>query len=163
MAPKKSQTNGTSKAKSGVGAKAKPKDVEAQGGTETPEIEGGKGSNKKRKAGDQSSNAPNKSARRSERSAPPASLSEQDQIKILNYLLSPASLEQTRPKDEKKDLESRGGDDKIRTYSASTFTPLEELISAMILSRPIGRTCGEFLCRSIVCRSLSRAQTLMLI
>lgn len=96
--------------------------------------------NKKRKATSQSSDAPAKAQRRSVRSTP-ATVSNEEQVKLLNYLLSPECLTQTRPGDEVKDLESHGSDAEFRTYSTSEFTPLEELLSAMILSRPIGRKC----------------------
>lgn len=150
MAPKKAQSSGT-KAKTSTEVKDTSKNAKSDNEAaveQKGEPAGGKGS-KKRKAGAEASNAPNKSARRSERSAPPTNLSSEEQVKILNYLLSPASLEQTRPKDEKGELESRGGDEKLRTYSASEFSPLEELISAMILSRPIGRKCCSLNCYDV--------------
>lgn len=68
-----------------------------------------------------------------------------DQIKLLNFLLSPSSLPLARPKDEIEDLKQRpNGGAKTRTFAASTspFTPFEELLNALILSRPIGHMLG---------------------
>ena len=140
MAPKKSRAKGAI-AKPTDEDHSSPKTAALEDGdaTKQPGKQRDGNKDKKRKAGSQASGAPAKSARRSERSAQPASLSEEEQCKILNYLLSPAALDHSRPKDEKKDVETRGGDKDVRTYSVSKFTPLEELISAMILSRPIGR------------------------
>ncbi|KAI4127086.1 MAG: hypothetical protein LQ341_006821, partial [Variospora aurantia] len=56
------------------------------------------------------------------------------------YLLSPASLDACRPKNEIEDLKARGSH--LRTYSASAFTPFEELICAVVLSRPISHALG---------------------
>ena len=70
-------------------------------------------------------------------------LSSADQIMLLNFLLSPSSLPFARPKDETEDLKSRpNGGAKTRTYAASPFTPFEEILNALILSRPIGHTLG---------------------
>ena len=64
----------------------------------------------------------NKVPRRSARGAPQ---NPNDPLKTLQFLLSPASLDYFRPKDEILDLQSRGTD--IVTYSSSMFTPFEEL------------------------------------
>ena len=89
----------------------------------------------KRKA--KTSNEPSKTPRRSARGV---ARSPTDSLNILRYLLSPSSLEQCRPKDEISDLESRGSD--TRSYSSPTFSPFEELASALILSRPISHALG---------------------
>ncbi|KAL8943759.1 MAG: hypothetical protein Q9216_000865 [Gyalolechia sp. 2 TL-2023] len=89
----------------------------------------------KRKAN--TKDAPAKAPRRSARGAnqlPP------DAVKLVNYLLSPASLDSCRPKDEIEHVKDRG--DHLRTYSSSTFTPFEELMCAVILSRPISHALG---------------------
>ena len=91
------------------------------------------GPSKKRKAA--ASSEPNKAPRRSARSAAPV-----DTLKTLQFLLSPASLDLCRPKEETDESKSRGPD--FRTYSASAFTPFEELVCAVILSRPIGHMLG---------------------
>lgn len=80
---------------------------------------------------------PSKAPRRSARGAQSAST---DPVKILRFLLSPDAVDLCRPKDETEDLKTRGSG--IKTYSASTFTPFEELISAVILSRPISHALG---------------------
>ena len=80
---------------------------------------------------------PSKAPRRSARGAQKPSI---DPVKILQFLLSPSSPDLCRPKDETEDLKTRGSG--IKTYSASTFTPFEELISAVILSRPISHALG---------------------
>ena len=87
---------------------------------------------KKRKAENQVSKQESKNARRSARGfgAPKA-----DPVKLVNFLLSEKALSLCRPKNEIEDIESRG--ETISTYSSGTFTPFEELVSALILSRPI--------------------------
>ena len=130
MPPKKTQT--------------KPVEAEPSQKTSTPsDNNGGKvdgddkanGPSKKRKA-EQPSDS-NKTPRRSARGAPPSAA---DPVKLLEYLLSPSSLDLCRPKDEIEDIKNRGTN--MRTYSVSTFTPFEELVCALILSRPIGHMLG---------------------
>ncbi|KAL8734188.1 MAG: hypothetical protein Q9166_001674 [cf. Caloplaca sp. 2 TL-2023] len=89
----------------------------------------------KRKAG--TNDIPAKAPRRSARGA---QSTQPDPIKLINYLLSPASLDSCRPKDEIEDIKNRGSD--LRTYSSSTFSPFEELMCAVILSRPISHALG---------------------
>ncbi|KAL8714881.1 MAG: hypothetical protein Q9220_001394 [cf. Caloplaca sp. 1 TL-2023] len=89
----------------------------------------------KRKA--DTKDAPVKAPRRSARSAP---ATQPDPVKIVQYLLSPASLDTCRPKDEIEDVKKRGSN--LRTYSSSTFSPFEELVCAVILSRPISHALG---------------------
>ena len=91
------------------------------------------GTSKKRKAA--ASSEPNKAPRRSARSAVPV-----DTVKMLQFLLSPSSLDLCRPKEEIEESKTHGPD--FKTYSASAFTPFEELICALILSRPIGHMLG---------------------
>ncbi|KAI9813133.1 MAG: hypothetical protein M1827_004354 [Pycnora praestabilis] len=87
---------------------------------------------------------PQKAQRRSVRGAPKPSVS---QIQMLKFLLSPAALDLCRPHDEIADLEKRGKD--TRTYSASAFSPFEELLCAVILSRPISHALGLRTIRTI--------------
>ena len=96
-----------------------------------------KDSSKKRKVQDTTTKEPSKASRKSSRGAPSEPI---NQTKLINYLLSPSSLDLCRPKDEMQDLETRGSG--TRTYSTSTFTPFEELVCALILSRPIGHMLG---------------------
>lgn len=90
----------------------------------------------KRKA--ETKDTPSKAPRRSARGA--SSAQQPDPLKLINHLLSPASLDSCRPKDEIEDVQKRGKD--LRTYSSSTFSPFEELICAVILSRPISHALG---------------------
>ncbi|KAL8718341.1 MAG: hypothetical protein Q9181_008216, partial [Wetmoreana brouardii] len=89
----------------------------------------------KRKAN--TKDGPAKAPRRSARGAP---ASQPDPLTLIKYLLSPESLDSCRPKDENEDVQKRGKD--LRTYSSSTFSPFEELICAVILSRPISHALG---------------------
>ncbi|KAL8971826.1 MAG: hypothetical protein Q9183_000871 [Haloplaca sp. 2 TL-2023] len=81
--------------------------------------------------------APAKAPRRSARGA---SSVQPDPVRLMQYLLSTESLDPCRPKDEIDDVQKRGST--LRTYSSSTFSPFEELICAVILSRPIGHGLG---------------------
>ena len=157
MAPKKTQTDSTNAEKSATTKteETAQKSEEPKQDSNASKDKESKSTAKKRKAGAQSSDAPAKAQRRSGRSNT-TSTSADDQIKLLNFLLSPSCLALTRPADEREYVESNGGDSKVRTYSASELTPLEELISAMILSRPIGRmrTLDPIWSSLAFCRSL---------
>ncbi|KAF2213985.1 hypothetical protein CERZMDRAFT_96014 [Cercospora zeae-maydis SCOH1-5] len=100
-------------------------------------------SSKKRKA-NVDSGQPAKASRRSARGTPE---SRPSRSQLLNYLLSHDAEEQCRPSDEAEDIESRG---KIKTYSSSALTPFEELMCAMILSRPISHRLGLRSIRTIL-------------
>ena len=131
MSPKKKQTNGTNpekpaKKEQPTQSKEEPKDTTQKTN----------GSSKKRKAPSNTTTASNKS-RRSARGAPTTPV---NTVKLLNYLLSPTSLPLCRPKDETEDLKNRSSN--TRAYSTSIFTPFEELVCALILSRPIGHMLG---------------------
>ena len=82
---------------------------------------------------------PSKVPRRSARGAQQPSV---HPVKMLQFLLSSSSssTDLCRPKDEIEDLKTRGAN--TRTYSSSNFTPFEELICAVILSRPISHALG---------------------
>lgn len=140
MPPKKTKTNGSVTHES-TGAKASSLDQAAdlknehQGEGTTGKSKHNATSSKKRKA--DTSAQPNKAPRRSARGGASTSI---DPIKVLNYLLSPSSLDLCQPKDETEDLKTRGKT--TRTYSTSSFTPFEELVCATILSRPIGHMLG---------------------
>lgn len=96
----------------------------------------------KRKA--KASDEPSKARRRSARGGPKASV---DPAKMIQFLLSSDSIDLCRPKDEIEDLKDRSD---IRTYSSSTFSPFEELICAVILSRPISHALGLRSIRTIL-------------
>jgi hypothetical protein len=68
--------------------------------------------------------------------------------KLLNYLLSPASTELCRPDDESAEVESKGAD--FKTYSSSALSAFEELICAVVLSRPISHKLGLRSIRTIL-------------
>lgn len=141
MAPKKSpkpDSSNVDKSADGKGdvpEQASDTKAEPQKEPTTKNSEPNGASSKKRKAGtsDQSNKAPRRSARGN---AKPTT----DSVKLLNYLLSPSSLDLCRPKDEMEDLKTWG--QSLRTYSTSKFSPFEELLCATILSRPIGHMLG---------------------
>lgn len=93
------------------------------------------GTSKKRKS--TASSESNKAPRRSARSAAAAPV---DGVKTLQFLLSPSSLDLCCPKEEIEELKTRGP--KFSTYSTSEFSPFEELVCAVILSRPISHRLG---------------------
>ena len=68
-------------------------------------------------------------------------------VKVLQYLLSAKSLDLCRPNDESKDLADRG---ELRTYSDGELNPFEELLSAVILSRPISHVLGVRTIRTVL-------------
>lgn len=71
-------------------------------------------------------------------------------FQTLKYLLSPEALDLCRPNDESKELASKPQDKDYRTYSGTAFTPFEELLSAVILSRPISHSLGHRSIRTIL-------------
>lgn len=135
MPPKKARINGSAAEKPPEAA-ASPELKDEALTSETNDGAKANGTSKKRKA--PTSSEPNKAPRRSARSAAPSA--PVDAVKMLQFLLSPSSLDLCRPKDEIEDLKTRGAE--TRTYSTSTFTPFEELVCAVILSRPIGHMLG---------------------
>ena len=131
MPPKKAQTKTIATEKpNDAGANPKPEETTISNTNDAAKADG---KSKKRKA--PAPSEPNKAPRRSARSAAPV-----DAVKILQFLLSPSSLDLCRPKEEIEDVKARGPG--IRTYSTSEFTPYEELVCAVILSRPIGHMLG---------------------
>ncbi|CAK3887169.1 Hypothetical predicted protein [Lecanosticta acicola] len=75
------------------------------------------------------------------------SSSQPSQQQILVYLLSQEAEEFVRPDDEKEDLKK---DANLRTYTSSLLSPFEELMCAVILSRPISHTLGMRTIRTIL-------------
>lgn len=88
---------------------------------------------------------PQKAPRRSGRTA---TKSQPTQSQLLTYLLTNDATELCRPADESTDLEKRGK--KTRTYASSPLNPFEELLSAVILSRPISHMLGLRTIRTIL-------------
>lgn len=100
-------------------------------------------SSKKRKD-NASDDAPHKAARRTGRSAPKPQPSQQQ---LLRFLLSDEAAALSRPDDETTALESTKT---LRTYSSSVLNPFEELLCAVILSRPISHRLGLRTIRTIL-------------
>lgn len=99
----------------------------------------------KRKKDSKAQSEPNKEPRRSGRGA---AKSQPSPSQLLQFLVSPAATDLCRPDDEVKDLESRGKE--TRTYSSSVLNPFEELLCAVILSRPISHMLGLRTIRTIL-------------
>jgi hypothetical protein len=102
----------------------------------------------KRKKSPTSQSTPVKSARHSNSKDISA---QSTQLQLLQYLLSPSALSLTRPHDESSALIS-APKTHLRTYSATTgtLTPFEELLSAVILSRPVSHVLGHRSIRTIL-------------
>ena len=112
-------------------------DSEAKDGAHEHEKSSGTAKNrrKKRKAGADTEQS-SKAARRSTRGA--GKTTSVNQLPTtLNYMLSEDAQELCRPQDESEDVTSRD----FKTYS-SIMNPFEELLSALILSRPISHRLG---------------------
>lgn len=75
------------------------------------------------------------------------SKSDASPAQVLKFLLSDAAVDLCRPKDELEDLEKRGKD--IKTY-AQLLSPFEELVCAVVLSRPISHRLGLRTIRTIL-------------
>jgi endonuclease III len=85
-------------------------------------------------------NVPNKAARRSGRGAAKPSSD-----KLISFLLSDKAIETCAPQDELEDSKSK------RTYtSVVPLSPFEELMSALILSRPISHRLGYRTIRTLL-------------
>ncbi|KAI9669739.1 MAG: hypothetical protein M1831_007435 [Alyxoria varia] len=102
----------------------------------------GKATNSAKRKNEPSKEEPQKAPRRSGRGAgkpelPPA--------KIFNFLLSSAATDLCRPKDEQDKPKS------LRTYTSTVpLSPFEELLSAVVLSRPISHALGQRSIRTIL-------------
>ncbi len=99
----------------------------------------------KRKATPASSSAPNKAPRRSGRGASKVTVI--DQTKMLQFLISPAATDLCHPKDEIGDLAKHGSN--LKTYFNLDLSPFEELVCAVVLSRPISHRLGVRTIRTI--------------
>ena len=87
---------------------------------------------------------PQKAPRRSGRGAPKSGASQEQ---LLNHMLSKEAEELCRPEDETNDIKTRGD---LCTYSSSILNPFEELLCAVILSRPISHRLGLRSIRTIL-------------
>lgn len=111
---------------------------------EKPEEETVSRPSKKRKA-----EAPRKEAREGTRkSGRGAEKSQPSQEQLLNFLLSDAAADLCRPEDETNAIKEQGPD--FKTYSSSTLSPFEELLGAVVLSRPINHRLGLRTMRTIL-------------
>lgn len=81
--------------------------------------------------------APREGARKSGRGAQKAQPTTEQ---LLNYLLSEAAADLCRPDDEAQELQEQGSD--FKTYSSTPLSPFEELLCAVVLSRPISHKLG---------------------
>ncbi|GAB7366455.1 hypothetical protein MBLNU230_g8251t1 [Neophaeotheca triangularis] len=138
--PKQEDDPKTDTARAGSEAKqqAPPANDEAK-----PDADTKTSPSKRKKATKPSS--PQKAPRRSGRSATKA---QPTRDQLLTYLLTPSASTLCRPADESNDLSTRGPE--TRTYSTSTLNPFEELLSAVILSRPISHMLGLRTIRTIL-------------
>lgn len=147
MPPKKASNQknvGSAKVDQIKSIPSKEESTEADASENEPkERSGTPSSSKKRKAQDGTGKEPPKVSRRSARGAPSQNV---DVVKLINFLLSPDSLQLCTPKDEFSEVEKNP---QLRTYSTNPFTPFEELVSALILSRPIGHMLGVRSIRTI--------------
>lgn len=98
---------------------------------------------KKRKA--EPSKQPRESLRKSGRYA---QKSQPSQEQLVRFLLSDEAADLCRPEDELQDLKERGQD--AKTYSSSVLSPFEELLCAMVLSRPISHRLGMRTIRTLL-------------
>jgi len=140
MPPKKSAAK-TEPAKNGAKAEKPAKQQPTPDDTKSQDASRDSSKKRKQATGDGESQ---KSARRSGRSAPK---SQPTQVQLLNYMLSQSAEELCRPEDETADIKSRSS---IRTYSTTVMTPFEELLCAVILSRPISHRLGHRTIRTIL-------------
>ncbi|KAK3678604.1 hypothetical protein LTR78_001902 [Recurvomyces mirabilis] len=101
-----------------------------------------KATNKRKKQA--SNDEPQKAARRSGRGAPKATPSK---LQLLKYMLSKDAEALCRPDDETQHMKTRGN---IKTYSSSVMNPYEELMCAIVLSRPISHRLGLRTIRTIL-------------
>lgn len=123
--------------------------LEADGGTKAEaqtetKQEGTEAKPSKKRKKTSTTSEPQKAARRSGRGAPK---SKPSQGQLLKFMLSRNAEELCRPNDETEDIDSRGN---IRTYSSSVLNPFEELLSAVILSRPISHRLGLRTIRTVL-------------
>lgn len=121
-----------------------PVETETNGHDEAPAPAVDKPStSKKRKADGKEDKQPTKASRRSVRGAK----AEPSQLNLLNFLLSDKAADLCRPEDEIKELEQKKD---LRTYSSTALSPFEELLCAIVLSRPISHRLGLRSIRTIL-------------
>ncbi|KAB2580827.1 hypothetical protein BFW01_g6695 [Lasiodiplodia theobromae] len=77
------------------------------------------------------------------RSSPSNSL-DQGQTQVLRFLLSPHALPYTAPEVEASQPSG------VRTYATARLTPFEELVAAVVLSRPVAHALGQRAIRTLL-------------
>lgn len=73
-----------------------------------------------------------------------------DPVTILRFLLSPSSLPLTTPQDSLPPSSPSHEPEQVRTYATTPLTPFEELLSAVVLSRPISHRLGQRAVRTML-------------
>lgn len=99
---------------------------------------------KKRKAAAPAKEEPRKGSRASKRSTARAT---PEPAKLLSYLLSPAAATLTQPDDE---TEALSANKSLRAYSTTPLNSFEELLCAVVLSRPISHRLGMRTIRTVL-------------
>ena len=159
MPPKKTQPKGskaaaTPKSATKKRAEAAKKEtrketdnVKADAPEDKTDAKSSASASKKRKQPTNSQNdAASKARRKSSRGA-----AKPEPALLLQLLLSDLCIDLCRPADEVRDLKNKESHNvPLRTYSTSELSPFEELISAIILSRPISHALGVRSIRTIL-------------
>merc|ERR1712054_536490 len=135
------KANGKTKTKSK--SKSKAHDVSTLKSGQDVEHDDQKGSKKRKQRPEKE---PRQGSPKSARTAPPA---EPSQSQLLQYMLSDDATELCRPADEARDLASRTDGKSAVTYTSSVLNPFQELVSAVVLSRPISHMLGLRTLRTI--------------
>lgn len=78
------------------------------------------------------------------RASPSSNSLDQGQTQVLRFLLSPHALPYTAPEAEA----SQPSD--VRTYATARLTPFEELLAAVVLSRPVAHALGQRAIRTLL-------------
>lgn len=130
----------------GESGDVREKSAAEEKGTEKATKEQKPASNKRKKGAE--TQAPKKDPRKGTR-APSGrnAKATPSQQQLLTYLLSKEAEEFVRPEDEKEDIKKSAN---LRTYTSSQLSPFEELMAAVILSRPISHKLGMRTIRTIL-------------
>lgn len=89
---------------------------------------------------------PAKAARASSSTSRPSNYSlDQGQTQVLRFLLSPHALPYTAP-----EAEAASQPSDVRTYATARLTPFEELLAAVVLSRPVAHALGQRAIRTLL-------------
>lgn len=139
MPPKKQQPKGSSTPTDNNKQEEPPKQEATPSTTSTTST--------KRKRAPKATSDPNKIPRRSARSAN-SNTARPSPVKTLSYLLSASAAPLSSPSHETDALSS---DSTLRAYTSTIpLTPFEELLGAVILSRPISHSLGQRALRYLI-------------